>query len=106
MAHSRDEVVRELKNLVLELKKSHDIREAYLFGSYARNNPGPHSDVDIAIIVGTFRDGSPMDERFDIFHEVQEKNSLFEVVCLTQDEFSNEEMLLVRHIRQEGIRIA
>lgn len=105
MAYTRDQVVVELKKLLLELKRSHDIREAYLFGSYARNNPSKHSDVDVALVLGTFSNGSPMDERFEIFHEVQEQNSLFEVVCLTEKEFQDAEMLLVRHIKQEGIRI-
>lgn len=105
MADTRDQILSDLKSLILELKKRHDIRGAYLFGSYARNNPTRYSDVDVAIVLGTFRDGSPMDERFEIFHEVQQHNSLFEVVCLTEKEFTDGEMLLVRHIRREGIRI-
>ena len=105
MAYSRDQIISDLKNLVLELKKRHDIRAAYLFGSHARGNPGRYSDVDIAIVLGPYRDGSPMDERFEIFHEVQQRNSLFEVLCLTEDEFKNGEMLIVRHIKNEGIRI-
>ena len=105
MAYTRDEVVSELKDLLLKLRKTHDIREAYLFGSYAKNNPSKNSDVDVALVLGNFSNGSPMDERFEIFHEVQQHNSLFEVVCLTEKEFQEAEMLLVRHIKQEGIRI-
>ncbi len=105
MADTRNQIISALKHLVLDLKKSHDIREAYLYGSYARNNPTRYSDVDIALVLGTFRDGSPMDERFEIFHEVQQHNSQFEVLCLTEEEFNDGDMPIVRHIKREGIRI-
>jgi len=105
MADPRDQILRDLKTLVLELKERHDIRGAYLFGSYARNNPTQYSDVDVAIVLGTYRDGGQMDERFEIFHEVQQRNSLIEIVCLTEGEFAEGEMELVRYIKKEGIRI-
>jgi predicted nucleotidyltransferase len=105
MGYSRDQIISDLKGLLLELKKDHDIREAYLFGSYARGNPGEHSDIDVAVVLGAFRDGSPLDERFEIFHWVQGRNSFIEVVCLTEDEFRAGEITLVRHIKREGIRI-
>lgn len=105
MALARVQIVRELRGLLLELKKKHDIRRAYLFGSYARNTPKEYSDIDVAIVLGTFRDGGPMDERFEIFHEVQERNALYEVVCLTEEEFTEGELALVQHIKREGIPV-
>jgi len=105
MALSKDEVVEDVKNLLLELRKKHDIKEAYLFGSYAGGNPREHSDVDIAVILGSFKDGGPFDERFEIFHEIQEYNSLYEVVCFGEAEFSGKDEMLIRHIKRAGIRI-
>ena len=105
MAYTRDQILSDLKTLVLELKERHDIRGAYLFGSYARNNPTQYSDVDVAIVIGTYRDGGQMDERFEIFHEVQQRNSLVEVVCLTEEEFTRGEISLVWHIKEAGISI-
>ena len=81
MGLAKDEIIKEVKNLLLELKKRYDIKEAYLFGSYARGSPKEYSDVDIALVLGSIGDGSPFDETFEIFHEVQQHNSLFEVVC-------------------------
>lgn len=105
MALAKEYIVRELRDILLELKKTHDIRRAYLFGSYARNTPKEYSDIDVAIILGTFRDGGPMDERFEIFHEVQERNALYEVVCLTEEELAEGELALVQHIKREGIPV-
>ncbi len=105
MALTKNEIIADVKNLLLKLRKRYDIKEAYLFGSYARGNPKEYSDVDIALVLGSFRDGSPFDETFEIFHEVQRYNSLFEVVCLREEEFSKEDTTLSRHIKREGIKI-
>ncbi len=105
MVEKRNEVIRDLELLLQQLKQEHDIRAAFLFGSYARGNPKEDSDIDVAVVLGTFRDGSPFDERFEIFHEVQQRNSLVEVICFTQEEFDKGEATLVRYIKREGIRI-
>jgi predicted nucleotidyltransferase len=105
VALTKDEIIEDVKVLLFELRKRYDIKEAYLFGSYARGNPKECSDVDIALVLGSFRDGSPFDETFEIFHEVQRHNSLLEVVCLREEEFSKGDTTLSRHIKSEGIRI-
>ena len=109
MDHTKNEIVSEavknVKELIQVLAKKHHIRSAYIFGSYARGNPDANSDIDIAIVLGSIRDGSPYDERFEIFHEIQEYNSLYETICFLEDEFFREEATLIRHIKTEGIRI-
>lgn len=111
MALTNDEIIEDLKGLLLQLKGRYDIKEAYLFGSYARGNPKEYSDVDIALVLGlqsrrgSFRDGSPFDETFEIFHEAQQHNSLFEVVCFREEEFCKGDTTLSRHIKREGIKI-
>ncbi len=105
MDHRQDIIVQDLRELLLELRQRHDIRAAFLFGSHARGSVTKYSDIDVAIILGSFRNGSPFDERFEIFHEVQERNSLIEVVCFTEVEFDQGEGTLVRYIKREGVRI-
>ena len=112
MGLKKDEIIEDLKGLLLQLKRRYDIKEAYLFGSYAGGTPKEYSDVDIALVLGSFRvgihsfgNGSPFDETFEIFHEVQRHNSLFEAICFQQEEFSSGDTLLVRHIKREGIKI-
>ena len=109
MAYSKNELVNEaiknLKELLLELAKKHFIKSAYIFGSYARGNPHVHSDIDIALVLESVKDGSPFDERFEIFHELQNHNSLYEAVCFLETEFFREDETLIKHIKAEGIRI-
>lgn len=105
MDREKDVILKDIKNVLVELAKEHDIKAAYVFGSYARGNPSEQSDVDVALVLGSIRDGSPFDERFEIFHKIQKHNSLYEVVCFREDEFAKGDEELVRRIWREGIRI-
>ena len=100
-----NEAIEGVRELLQELAKKHDIKSAYIFGSYARGNPSVNSDIDIAVVLGSIRDGSPFDERFEIFHEVQQHNSLYETICFLEDEFVREDEALIKHIKREGIKI-
>ncbi len=55
----------ELKNILEDLctwaEKEKSINRVYLFGSYARNEAGPKSDLDIAIEI------NPNEEEQDVF---------------------------------------
>jgi predicted nucleotidyltransferase len=83
------------------------VRQAYLFGSFAKGKEKEYSDVDWAIVLGSRSSSkeSLFDENFRIFHEAQEYNSLLEVVCLRQEEFDQEGGSLVKHIKKEGMRL-
>jgi len=105
VALTKDEIIQEVKPLLVDLKKRHDIKEAFLFGSYARGNPGEYSDVDVALVLGSVRNGSPFDEIFEIFHEAQRHDSRLEVVCFREEEFSRGDTTLSRYIKREGVRI-
>ena len=107
MALSKDEVI-EIVNSFLEVaRQRHDVREAYLFGSFAKGAPKDYSDVDLAIVLGSINasEEPPFDESFKIFHEAQQFNSLLEVVCFRQEEFDKDGGSLVKQIKKEGIRL-
>ncbi len=107
MALPKDEVIRIAKGFIEIIQPRHDVRQAYLFGSYARGTPKDYSDVDLAIVLGTLGvpEESPFDEAFEIFHAAQKYNSLLEVVCFVEEEFDQDGGALVRLIKKEGIRL-
>ena len=107
MALSKDEVIKIAKEFLEILRQDHDVRQAYLFGSYAKDTAKDYSDVDVAIVLGSLdvSDESPFDEKFRIFHAAQKYNSLLEVVCFVQEEFDQDGGALVRLIKKEGIRL-
>jgi predicted nucleotidyltransferase len=86
MALSKDEVIKIAIGFLDLIRKNYDVRQAYLFGSFAKGVAKDYSDVDLAIILGSqeVSGESPFDEKFKIFHEGQKYNSLLEVVCLGQ----------------------
>lgn len=107
MALSKDEVIQIANGFLNLLCKKHDVREAYLFGSFAKGIEKDYSDVDLAVVLGALdtSEDSPFDETFRIFHEAQEYNSLLEVVCFVKEEFDRDGGALVKVIKKEGIRL-
>ena len=107
MALSKDEVIKIAKGFLELLCQKYDVRQAYLFGSFAKGMAKDYSDVDLAIVLGCLdiSKESPFDEKFKIFHEAQEYNSLLEVVCFVQEEFDHNGGSLVKQIKKEGIRL-
>jgi len=104
---SKDEVIRIVNGFLQVVRHAHDVRQVYLFGSFAKGTAKEYSDVDLAIILGPTvpSEESPFDESFKIFHEAQQYNSLLEVVCFRQEEFDRDGGSLVRQIKKEGIRV-
>jgi predicted nucleotidyltransferase len=107
MALSKDEVMKIVNGFIELARQKHDVRQAYLFGSFAKGTEKEYSDVDLAIVLGSrgSSEESPFDENFIIFHEGQEYNSLLEVVCFRQEEFDQDGGSLVKHIKKEGMRL-
>lgn len=107
MALSKDEVMKMVNEFIQILRQGHDIREVYLFGSYAKDTAKEYSDIDLAVVLGSLDKSSPppYDEYFKIFHEAQKYNSLLEVICFEKDEFDRNGGALARQIKREGIKL-
>ena len=107
MALSKDEVIKIATGFLEILRREHDVRQAYLFGSFAKGTARDYSDVDLAVVLGVLdpSEDSLFDEKFRIFHEAQQYNSLLEVVCFLQEEFDRDGGALVKLIKKEGVRL-
>lgn len=106
MASSKDEVMAVVHWFLRGCAKKHDVKRAYLFGSFAKGTAHEYSDIDLAVITGSLRrsDNALNDEEFEIFHEAQQHDSRLEVVTFTEKDFSQQMSALVKKIKQEGIR--
>lgn len=58
--------IKQIKNRILPILKSRDIKKAAIFGSYVRNEQKPESDIDILV-------------------ELKKGNSLFDLIGLEFD---------------------
>jgi predicted nucleotidyltransferase len=107
MALSKDEVIKIVTGFLEVVRLTHDLRQVYLFGSFAKGTAKEYSHVDLAIVLGSTdsSEESPSDESFKIFHEAQQYNSLLDVVCYRQEEFDQDGGSLFRQNKKEGIRL-
>ncbi len=106
MAYTQDKAIELAKSFLKQASKTHSIRFAYLFGSFARGTQKEYSDIDIAVIINkTSQWKSYYKETFEIFHEAQEFNSLLEILCFREEEFESDGGAIVAQIKKEGIKI-
>ena len=107
MALPKDEVIKIANGFIERIRKKHDVRQVYLFGSFATDMAKDHSDADVAIVLGSLAssEDSPFSEDFEIFHEAQKYNSLLETVCFVEEEFDRNDSILIKKIKKEGVRL-
>ena len=107
MAYSKDDALKIAKAFLREATRRHDIKGAYLFGSFVSGRQKEHSDIDLAIIIGG-TSASPdwyAKEAFEIFHEAQEYNSFLEVICFLKEELEENGASIIGRIKREGVAV-
>lgn len=75
--------------------------EAYLFGSYARNEAHQHSDVDLIVVADSSR---PIVERFKDFFDIVLQFAPIDLIVYSRDEWrrlKTKPNPLVKHARRE-----
>lgn len=98
--HERAEWERFLRVLRAALAKRRDVLAAWLYGSVARGDDGPDSDVDLAILV---KDESAADRARDCLHGLERSlRAHFSVVALTPKDLRAAEPTLWTAIVRDG----
>lgn len=88
--------ITTLKQLILPLLNKYKAEQAILFGSYARNQATPNSDIDLIVIGGEAFDSTDIFAIAQDLHEVSGKH-VYEI-----DEI-NKDTPLYHSIMKEGI---
>ncbi|MEM2823986.1 MAG: nucleotidyltransferase domain-containing protein [Thermofilaceae archaeon] len=107
---SFEAALRAALSLLELLSRRIRVREAYLFGSYAKGTWLKTSDVDLVIVSEDFR-GMRFLERLDLINELQWKAGIrpfVEAIPLTPDEFAErlQESAVLRDASKYWIKIA
>lgn len=97
---------------IAKVARQYDLVAAILFGSRARHNHHPNSDVDIAVLLRGVR-GRRVDEALKMadmaFDVMLETGILVEALPLWEDEWEHPEIFnnpaLIENIRREGVRL-
>lgn len=97
-----DQVVRKFVSTVAE--KNPRFVKAYLFGSYARNQARPDSDIDLALFIDNLEDDEKFDLQVQLILLASEFDSRIEPHPLSNADF-NFGNPFVSEIRKTGIEI-
>ena len=102
MDKKTDIVIRQFITTVA--KQTPGFVTAYLFGSFAKNNERPDSDIDIALIIDNLKDSDKFDIQVQLMLLASQYDSRIEPHPLSkQDLISNNPF--VYEIRKTGIEI-
>ena len=81
-----EKIEKELKIFIEKVKKKVDLKCVILFGSQARGEYSPYSDIDL-IIIADFKEN--FFERMLKLSMLNESQFNFEIFCYTEIEFDN-----------------
>ena len=83
---NREKVITDAKNFIKCISRILKVKDAVLFGSYARRDFNIWSDVDILIIVKNDLPSNPLD-RIELVIECLKKYPFIEPITLKDDEY-------------------
>jgi len=100
-----------MQNLLAELRRRFEalygprLVRLMLFGSQARGDAEPGSDIDVLVVLeGPVRAGEEIRRTLDSVAELSlENNAVFSCVFVSRDRFENELSPLLINVRREGI---
>ncbi len=105
MVYTRDSVNGIITEFLQKVRSRHSLKQAYLFGSYAKGTAVASSDIDLALIFDHLDHSGLFDEAFEVFHEAQELNPFLEPICFSREEFEDEQTSIVHEIKHTGIEL-
>jgi predicted nucleotidyltransferase len=113
LANRPEESDRRVVSAFLEkLRSSYDVSEMIMFGSRARGDNRPDSDLDLAVVLNGKR-GAFIDTKLDMaglaFDVLMETGVLVQAFPMWEDDLAHPEQFpnpaLIRTIAREGIRL-
>lgn len=84
--------------------KYSDIETAYLFGSYAKNNYNPDSDIDLALIFKNLDDTQRFDLQVQLMMIASKIDTRIEPHPISHDEFNSSNPFVIE-IQRTGVEI-
>lgn len=105
MPHTQSPKIKRLllKYKAILEKDNFPVKKIFLYGSYARGNPKPYSDIDVCIISHRFFKNKDYDETY-LFKKVLEVDPRIEPIVYYPDDFKTIDPL-VHEIKRYGIEI-
>lgn len=107
MVKTKNEIEKTIKKFVSEISKDYRVTQVILFGSYAKGNPQPESDIDIAVVSPDFRDKPEMEILQYLSRKAMNFDTTFEVVAFVpEDLISPDPRSFSYQVKTYGIPLA
>jgi uncharacterized protein len=95
--------IKSIKNYISFLRKNNiDIKEAYLFGSYAKGTFDEESDIDLALVIGNLINKFEMQVKLMVLRRKNE--SIIEPHPFSEEDF-NSFYPFAEEIKKTGIKL-
>jgi uncharacterized protein len=104
--HIPTEITDRIDEYVHEVKKDIPVDAVYLFGSHARGNAGPASDIDLAVISPKFGTDTTDDTTALAMKVWNVSYKNFDVIGYSPDYFKYGFSPLLHEIRKYAVRVA
>ena len=82
-----------------------DVESVYVFGSYARDNSAPESDIDLAIVFGKLDDTKRFDIQVQLMMLATQIDTRIEPHPISLDDFSSSGNPFITEIKKTGYEI-
>jgi len=104
MAVIPDKIKKIVFEFINELEKNNiPIDDVFLFGSYAKGNYTPDSDIDLLIVSPIFK-GDKIEDRKKIRRYILKISSYLEIIPCSREEFQ-EKNPFIEEITKNGLKI-
>jgi len=98
-----DEIERTIHVFLDAVAEDFPVSAAYVFGSVAKGEATDQSDVDVAVISTAFRGMRRVDVIATLICKTHGAKIDLQPIGFTPEDFEDEEDLLVRAIREQGL---
>lgn len=103
---SLNEIKVELRRLHSAIGNEFSVKKIILYGSYAKGNPRPDSDVDIGVVLDAPPTGDKIDVGKRLFHHAALIDTAIEPLCIFWSDYINHEPAsILGEIIRTGIEI-
>ncbi len=101
--YNDSDITNITSKFLLEVAPDYPIKEAYLFGSYAKGNAREESDIDIAIVSDKF-EGNRFMDRLKLGKYILKVSYDIQVHPFSVEDFTEDDPF-VKEIKETGIRL-
>lgn len=99
-------IEKDIKKFLDEVSKDFPIEAAYVFGSTARGEASPFSDVDVAVVSRAFRGMRRVDVIAELLSRARGAEIDLQPIGFTPEDFEDETDDFARTIESEGVPLA